>query len=130
MFKDNEFLNDLSSLVEKEGSRYKYTWQKYIWKRPNEFYKGEYFLFSKSLNTFQYNNEKKVGMANNLKVSSTNLDGITADDIKQGELGDCYFLATLAAIAEFPWRIKLLFVTRKVNNHGIYCVKMCNFGEW
>lgn len=55
-------------------------------------------------------------MVNNLKMSSTGLEGIEPDDIKQGELGDCYFLATLSAIAEFPWRIKQLFVTRKANS--------------
>ena len=57
-------------------------------------------------------------------------EGIEPDDIRQGALGDCYFLATLSAIAEFPWRIKRLFVTKRINDYGIYCVKMCHFGEW
>ncbi|KAL7720043.1 Calpain [Entamoeba marina] len=35
-------------------------------------------------------------------------DGIDPTDIQQGCLGDCYFLASLAALAEFPKRIKQL----------------------
>eukprot|EP00981_Chlorochromonas_danica_P000679 scaffold146_cov171-Ochromonas_danica.AAC.28 len=52
------------------------------WRRPYEFFKGEYTLFH---------------------------DGITADDIKQGALGDCWFLSALAALTEFPAMIEALF---------------------
>jgi hypothetical protein len=31
--------------------------------------------------------------------------GISPNDIEQGELGDCYFLAVLSSIAEKPDRI-------------------------
>ena len=31
---------------------------------------------------------------------------VTPSDIKQGELGDCYFLSSLSVIAEKPDRIK------------------------
>ena len=64
------------------------------------------------------------------RMGGQKVEGIEPDDIKQGQLGDCYFLATLSAIAEFPWRIKHLFLTKKVNDYGIYCVKICHFGEW
>jgi hypothetical protein len=36
-------------------------------------------------------------------------------DIKQGYLGDCYFLAGLAALAETPHRICDLFLLKKKN---------------
>ena len=48
---------------------------------------------------------------------------INPDDIHQGCLGDCYFLAVLSALAEFPERIKALFVTQEVNKAGIYLMK-------
>ena len=48
---------------------------------------------------------------------------INPDDISQGCLGDCYFLAVLSALAEFPERIKALFVTQEVNDAGIYLMK-------
>ena len=34
---------------------------------------------------------------------------ISVEDIIQGDLGDCYFLSALNALAEFPDRIKKLF---------------------
>jgi calpain-15 len=40
-------------------------------------------------------------------------------------LGTCYFLASLSAIAEKPDRIKRLFLSRKINKAGIYCVSLC-----
>jgi len=38
-------------------------------------------------------------------------EGIEAGDVNQGELGDCYFLCAMSAIAEYPDRVKALFRT-------------------
>lgn len=38
-------------------------------------------------------------------------DGIDPNDIQQRSLGDCYFLSVLSALAEYPDRIRRLFVT-------------------
>lgn len=35
------------------------------------------------------------------------------DDIAQGSLGDCYFVCSLSALAEFPERVKKLFVSQE-----------------
>lgn len=37
---------------------------------------------------------------------------IEPNDIKQGDVGDCYFMAGLAALAENPQRIVKLFLTQ------------------
>lgn len=50
--------------------------------------------------------------------------GIEPNDIQQGGLGNCYFLAVLSAMAEFPDRIKSLFYTRDRNDAGCYLVCM------
>lgn len=49
-------------------------------------------------------------------------DGIDPNDVNQGALGDCYFLAALSSLAEFPKRVKKLFVTQTVNRAGVYLV--------
>lgn len=65
------------------------------WKRPEEFMDGTPELFH---------------------------NGISVNDIVQGKLGDCYFLGSLAAIAEKPSRIKSFFRHHIENNKGVYCV--------
>jgi calpain-15 len=41
--------------------------------------------------------------------------GIDPNDIKQGMLGDCYFVAALATLAEWPERVEKLFVSKTTN---------------
>jgi calpain-15 len=50
------------------------------------------------------------------------VDGIDPNDIKQGSLGDCYFLAVLSSMAEDPKDIEALFYTKKINAAGCYLV--------
>ena len=37
-------------------------------------------------------------------------------DIAQGALGDCYFLSVLSVLAEYPDRVKKLFISDKVTD--------------
>lgn len=50
--------------------------------------------------------------------------GIDPSDIKQGLLGNCYFLVCLSSMAEIPGRIEEMFshLTREINDSGIYLV--------
>jgi hypothetical protein len=54
---------------------------------------------------------------------------IEPNDIKQGSLGDCYFLSSLSVIAERPNRISNMFVTKEVNSESIYAVNITKNGE-
>lgn len=56
-------------------------------------------------------------------------DNIEPNDIRQGALGNCYFLSALSALAEFPGRIKRLFDTQEYEPSGAYVVYMCDVGE-
>ena len=73
------------------------------WRRPSEFFKGEYKVF---------------------------LDSIEPNDIKQGLLGDCWLMCALASLAERPQLVKRLFVTTQVTPYGIYRIRLCKNGEW
>lgn len=56
-------------------------------------------------------------------------DGVHPNDVCQGSLGDCYFLATLSSLAEFPNRVKNMFVTQEINKAGIYMIRFFLNGQ-
>jgi len=47
-------------------------------------------------------------------------DEIECEDVKQGEIGNCYFVSVLAALARRPELIERLFKTRSANPNGFY----------
>ena len=54
---------------------------------------------------------------------------IEANDIQQRGLGDCYFLSVLAAMTEFPKRIRKMFVDQELNPHDIFGINMFKNGH-
>ena len=50
--------------------------------------------------------------------------GVDFIDPTQGQLGNCYILAAMGAIAEFPDIVKDVFLTKDLNNEGIYAMKL------
>lgn len=57
-------------------------------------------------------------------------DKIECDDIKQGSLGNCYFLSSLASLTEFPTLIYNIFRTKEKSKYGYYEVVLFIEGEW
>jgi calpain-15 len=53
---------------------------------------------------------------------------ISPNDILQGRLGDCYFLSTLSAMAEFPKLIERCFDTQDYQPSGCYSVNIYETG--
>ena len=48
---------------------------------------------------------------------------ITPSDIVQGFCGDCYFLSSISSLAEFPDRLKDIFITKDINGeHEIWAL--------
>ena len=63
----------------------------------------------------EWNSIKWEKISDVIKNAHIFVDKPNPRDIKQGYLGDCYFLAGLAALAERPDRIFSLFLTEEVN---------------
>lgn len=74
-----------------------------VWKRASEIFESDYTLFENS---------------------------IEVNDIKQGDLGNCYFLSSLAALTNFPNLIYQIFKTKTVNIYGYYEIILCIDGEF
>lgn len=55
---------------------------------------------------------------------------IEFSDIKQGSLGNCYFLSAIAALTEFPHLIYQIFRTKEVSPNGYYEIVLFIDGEW
>jgi calpain-15 len=54
---------------------------------------------------------------------------VSASDLEQGLLGDCYFLSALSALAEDPERIRNMFITKQTNYAGCYAISLYLNGE-
>ena len=55
-------------------------------------------------------------------------NGVTPEDVRQGALGNCWFLSAAAALAEEPGRIESVFVNDKASKNGIYAVNFYTLG--
>lgn len=103
-WEDPHFKTEVSAILDDMMQRHERhrKWENFTWKRPAEVYgEGNFSLF----------------------------DQIAPNDIKQGHCGDCYFLSCLSSLAEFPDRVKKIFITKDVNQAGCYAVQMFINGE-
>jgi len=58
------------------------------------------------------------------------VEGISPSDIFQGNLGNCYFLSSISAIAERPERIQRLLLQKEYAENGLYGVCLNINGVW
>jgi hypothetical protein len=99
-FQDAEFPARLETITrDKNHESFEKYFVKSEWLRPHEIFKCDY---------------DKILLFEN----------IDPRDIKQGLLGNCYFLATLSALAEFPDRVRKLFNNQTSNKYGVYSVNI------
>lgn len=102
-FKDKEFFADRTSLIGKNTPvDYDGQFDVIEFKTAHDLFKGNYCLYNE----------------------------ISPCDIRQGALGNCYFLCSLSALAEYPDLIKRLFDFDYCNDYGIQSVWLNLNGIW
>ena len=52
------------------------------------------------------------------------------DDIRQGHVGNCWFVCAMSALAEDRANIDRILVTKELNHAGVYQVRLCRSGVW
>ena len=67
----------------------------------------------------------KDAYAGNSLFGST---GIRPADIRQGSIGNCWFLSAISALSEVPGRIERVFVNDEKSDRGIYAVNFYTLG--
>jgi calpain-15 len=53
---------------------------------------------------------------------------IRPEDIRQGEIGNCWYLSSITALAEYPGRIESTFLNKELSAAGVYGVQMYALG--
>ncbi|SPQ95524.1 Calpain catalytic domain-containing protein [Plasmodiophora brassicae] len=67
------------------------------------------------------------------ELSSTSTlfgDVIDPSSVRQGRIGDCFFIAALSLLCSKPDAIRRLFVTPDINPEGLYCIQFFKQGRW
>jgi hypothetical protein len=54
--------------------------------------------------------------------------GVRPDDLQQGSIGDCWFVAACAAVAEVPSRIQKMFLTDHTNQGHVFAATIWPLG--
>lgn len=105
-FVDPDFPPDSTSLCkdwERLSAKQKISWKKFVWRRADEIFGTEYDVF---------------------------VQNIEPNDIRQGQLGDCYLLSSLSSLAERPFVVKKIFQPDQKNDYGIYSIWLNVNGAW
>ena len=58
-------------------------------------------------------------------------DTIAASDVRQGQLGTCYFVAAVCSLVDkYPQFVRSLFLTPDYSSEGVYQIRLCRDGVW
>ena len=103
-FVDNQFPATQKSILGNGDKQSRASYSRYVWERPGNMFKGKFDV---------------CGM------------NVTPNDVKQGYLGDCYFISAIASLAEYPERVRKLIISKdRPNSVGAHCVSLCITGLW
>eukprot|EP00667_Euglena_gracilis_P001388 EG_transcript_1388 len=52
------------------------------------------------------------------------------DDIRQGALGNCWFMGAMSVLASNPRLVEKVLLTKEYNPYGVYQLQLCHNGLW
>jgi calpain-15 len=81
---------------------------------------GKFFAWMRAYELSQAKEKKDPTLFSN---------GVSAGDLAQGGLGDCWLIAAIAALAEFPGLIQRVFVTKETSEWGRYQIKLFDISK-
>ena len=55
-------------------------------------------------------------------------EGISPKDVRQGIIGDCWFMVAASAMGEQPKRLEKIFFNKKADKFGMYAVNLYTLG--
>lgn len=108
-------------------------WQNVEWKRPKLFLPA---VMGPAIGSQGQGQSDKANLFHN---AGEEAGSVEPDDIRQGAIGDCYFLSSLSVLAEQDDRIKFLFFkndpatdrnTDAAVDRGLFAVRFCIQGHW
>ena len=88
-------------------------------------------IFLKNRKILKYSKFRWINIHSQIPNIQVIQTSISPSDIYQGRLGDCYFLSSISALAEYPARIERLLLTKESRPRiRAYSVALHHCGDW
>jgi calpain-15 len=136
----SELLDDLRLIDEQEALQIRQHILEYCRTNNEPFVDDSFPPAPKSL-SYKPNANNKTHVAKWLRPNEVTVDekydlnwtvfrNPLPSDIIQGVLGNCWFLSSLAVLAEREDLVRKVILTRELCEHGVYQVRLCKDGNW
>ena len=70
----------------------------------------------------------KRGTEAHPRISLFGDSGVVPGDVDQGYLGDCWLMAAVSGVAEYPERIESVFHNTELSSNGVYALNIYSLG--
>jgi hypothetical protein len=85
---------------------------------------------TKSIKSIVWLRPKDIQTNSSLAIKWSVYDNPKITDIKQGALGNCWFIAVFALLVQKPEYLDKIILTRDISSAGCYLVRLCINGSW
>jgi len=85
---------------------------------------------TKSIKSIVWLRPKDIQTNSSVAIKWSVYDNPKITDIKQGALGNCWFIAVFALLVQKPEYLDKIILTRDISSAGCYLVRLCINGSW